>query len=149
MKPQLNCLFGFGGGIFVVVMVVYYSESRNSLVFFTLAETFWTNPQIKLHLTEKDDGQDECTFIAALMQKGRRKLKKLGAEMLTIGYSIYEVLLCCYSTGAALLVFETSLGLYRCPIFRPLPLKITFSVTSSPMEGGVLSEQNLEVSMCS
>ncbi|XP_071282909.1 calpain-9 [Agelaius tricolor] len=53
-------------------------------------ETFWTNPQIKLHLTEKDDGQEECTFIAALMQKGRRKLKKLGAEMLTIGYSIYE-----------------------------------------------------------
>ncbi|XP_010072829.1 PREDICTED: calpain-9 isoform X2 [Pterocles gutturalis] len=53
-------------------------------------ETFWTNPQIKLHLTEKDDGQEECTFIAALMQKDRRKLKKLGAEMLTIGYSIYE-----------------------------------------------------------
>ncbi|XP_014730824.1 PREDICTED: calpain-9 isoform X2 [Sturnus vulgaris] len=53
-------------------------------------ETFWTNPQIKLHLTEKDDGQDDCTFIAALMQKGRRKLRKLGAEMLTIGYSIYE-----------------------------------------------------------
>ncbi|XP_062429658.1 calpain-9 isoform X3 [Rhea pennata] len=53
-------------------------------------ETFWTNPQIKLHLTEKDDGQEDCTFIAALMQKDRRKLKKLGAEMLTIGYSIYE-----------------------------------------------------------
>ncbi|KAM9018294.1 calpain-9 isoform 4-T5 [Ara ararauna] len=53
-------------------------------------ETFWTNPQIKLHLTEKDNGQDECTFIVALMQKDRRKLKKLGAEMLTIGYSIYE-----------------------------------------------------------
>ncbi|XP_010192962.1 PREDICTED: calpain-9 isoform X2 [Mesitornis unicolor] len=53
-------------------------------------ETFWTNPQIKLHLTEKDDGEDDCTFIVALMQKDRRKLKKLGAEMLTIGYSIYE-----------------------------------------------------------
>ncbi|KAH1172881.1 hypothetical protein KIL84_016720 [Mauremys mutica] len=53
-------------------------------------DTFWTNPQIKLRLTEKDDGQDECTFIAALMQKNRRKLRKLGAEMLTIGYAIYE-----------------------------------------------------------
>ncbi|XP_031469523.1 calpain-9 isoform X3 [Phasianus colchicus] len=53
-------------------------------------DTFWTNPQIKLHLTEKDDGQDDCTFIAALMQKDRRKLRKLGAEMLSIGYSIYE-----------------------------------------------------------
>uniref|UniRef100_A0A8C0AZB5 Calpain 9 n=1 Tax=Buteo japonicus TaxID=224669 RepID=A0A8C0AZB5_9AVES len=60
-------------------------------------ETFWTNPQIKLHLTEKDDGQDDCTFIAALMQKDRRKLKKVGAEMLTIGYSIYEVLYCFYN----------------------------------------------------
>ncbi|XP_010147790.1 PREDICTED: calpain-9 isoform X2 [Eurypyga helias] len=53
-------------------------------------ETFWTNPQIKLHLTEKDDGQDGCTFIAALMQKDRCKLKRFGAEKLTIGYSIYE-----------------------------------------------------------
>ncbi|EMP25138.1 Calpain-9 [Chelonia mydas] len=55
-----------------------------------LVYTFWTNPQIRLHLTEKDDGNDECTFIAALMQKNRRKLRKLGAEMLTIGYAIYE-----------------------------------------------------------
>ncbi|XP_073416191.1 calpain-9 [Dendrobates tinctorius] len=53
-------------------------------------ETFWTNPQIKLSLTEKDDGQHECTFIAALLQKDRRKLKKVGADMLTIGYAIYQ-----------------------------------------------------------
>uniref|UniRef100_A0A8C3SXK1 Calpain 9 n=1 Tax=Chelydra serpentina TaxID=8475 RepID=A0A8C3SXK1_CHESE len=53
-------------------------------------DTFWTNPQIKLRLTEKDDGKDECSFIAALMQKNRRKLRKLGADMLTIGYAIYE-----------------------------------------------------------
>lgn len=70
-------------------------------MFFTLADTFWTNPQIKLHLTEKDDGQNDCTFIAALMQKDRRKLRKLGAEMLSIGYSIYEVLYCFYSAVAA------------------------------------------------
>ncbi|XP_063773622.1 calpain-9 [Pseudophryne corroboree] len=53
-------------------------------------ETFWTNPQIKLSLEEKDDGHHECTFIAALMQKNRRKLKKAGADMLTIGYTIYQ-----------------------------------------------------------
>ncbi|XP_073527561.1 calpain-9 [Phyllobates terribilis] len=53
-------------------------------------DTFWTNPQIKLSLTEKDDGQNECTFIAALLQKNRRKLKKVGADMLTIGYAIYQ-----------------------------------------------------------
>ncbi|XP_070807123.1 calpain-9 isoform X3 [Pituophis catenifer annectens] len=53
-------------------------------------ETFWTNPQFKLQLTEKDEDQDECTFVAALMQKNRRKLRKLGAALLTIGYAIYE-----------------------------------------------------------
>ncbi|XP_043861302.1 calpain-9 [Dromiciops gliroides] len=53
-------------------------------------DTFWTNPQIKLSLTEKDDGQEECTFIVALMQKDRRKLKKFGANLLTIGYAIYQ-----------------------------------------------------------
>lgn len=53
-------------------------------------ETFWTNPQIKLSLKEEDDGHSECTFIAALMQKNRRKLKKIGADMLTIGYAVYQ-----------------------------------------------------------
>ncbi|KAM3931168.1 calpain-9 [Leptodactylus fuscus] len=53
-------------------------------------DTFWTNPQIKLSLKEKDDGHNECTFIAALLQKNRRKLKKVGADLLTIGYAIYQ-----------------------------------------------------------
>ncbi|XP_012586280.1 PREDICTED: calpain-9 [Condylura cristata] len=53
-------------------------------------DTFWTNPQIKLSLTEKDEGQEECNFLVALMQKDRRKLKKFGAEVLTIGYAIYQ-----------------------------------------------------------
>nr|XP_033793891.1 calpain-9 isoform X2 [Geotrypetes seraphini] len=54
-------------------------------------ETFWTNPQIKLNLKGQDDGQtNECTFIAALMQKNRRKLRKVGADLLTIGYCIYQ-----------------------------------------------------------
>ncbi|KAM8818719.1 calpain-9 isoform 2-T2 [Rhynchonycteris naso] len=53
-------------------------------------DTFWTNPQIKLSLTEKDDGQEGCTFLVALMQKDRRKLKKFGTSMLTIGYAIYQ-----------------------------------------------------------
>ncbi|MEE6475329.1 hypothetical protein FKM82_010711, partial [Ascaphus truei] len=53
-------------------------------------ETFWTNPQIRLSLKEKDDGQKDCMFIAALMQKNRRKLKKVGGDLLTIGYSLYQ-----------------------------------------------------------
>ncbi|XP_008072549.1 calpain-9 isoform X2 [Carlito syrichta] len=53
-------------------------------------DTFWTNPQIKLSLTETDEGQKECTFLVALMQKDRRKLKRFGADVLTIGYAIYQ-----------------------------------------------------------
>ncbi|KAK2490635.1 hypothetical protein MC885_019319 [Smutsia gigantea] len=53
-------------------------------------DTFWTNPQIKLSLTKKDEGQEVCTFLVALMQKNRRKLKRFGANMLTIGYAIYQ-----------------------------------------------------------
>lgn len=58
---------------------------------FQTADTFWTNPQIKLSLTERDEGQEGCTFLAALMQKDRRRLKRFGANMLTIGYAIYQV----------------------------------------------------------
>ncbi|XP_014721193.1 calpain-9 [Equus asinus] len=53
-------------------------------------DTFWTNPQIKLSLTETDEGQEDCTFLVALMQKDRRKLKRFGANVLTIGYAIYK-----------------------------------------------------------
>ncbi|XP_057591467.1 calpain-9 isoform X2 [Hippopotamus amphibius kiboko] len=53
-------------------------------------DTFWTNPQIKLSLTEKDEGQEKCTFLVALMQKDRRQLKRFGANVLTIGYAIYQ-----------------------------------------------------------
>lgn len=87
-------------------------------MFFTLADTFWTNPQIKLHLTEKDDGQDDCTFIAALMQKDRRKLRKLGAEMLSIGYSIYEVLYCFYSAAATPSILGSFSGFVILPVIR-------------------------------
>lgn len=56
-----------------------------------MADTFWTNPQIKLSLTETDEGQEVCTFLVALMQKDRRRLKRFGANVLTIGYAIYQV----------------------------------------------------------
>ncbi|XP_012870089.1 PREDICTED: calpain-9 isoform X1 [Dipodomys ordii] len=53
-------------------------------------DTFWTNPQIKLSLSERDEGQEGCSFLVALMQKDRRKLKRFGGSMLTIGYAIYQ-----------------------------------------------------------
>ncbi|XP_069036045.1 calpain-9 [Lepisosteus oculatus] len=54
-------------------------------------ETFWTNPQFKVTLTDADDDDDDvCTFIVALMQKNRRQLRKEGLDLETIGFTIYE-----------------------------------------------------------
>ncbi|XP_069752344.1 calpain-1 catalytic subunit-like [Narcine bancroftii] len=57
--------------------------------------TFWINPQFKIELREVDDeqqGQEPgCSFLVALMQKDRRRLRKEGQDMETIGFAIYEV----------------------------------------------------------
>lgn len=36
-------------------------------------------------------GQSECSFLAALMQKDRRKKRREGKDMETIGFAVYEV----------------------------------------------------------
>ncbi|XP_058843256.1 calpain-3 isoform X8 [Acipenser ruthenus] len=58
-------------------------------------DTFWTNPQYRLRLLEEDDDPDDnekiCTFVVSLMQKNRRKERKMGANLFTIGFAIYEV----------------------------------------------------------
>ncbi|KAL3315499.1 calpain 2, (m II) large subunit [Cichlidogyrus casuarinus] len=55
-------------------------------------ETFWTNPQFRVIVTDPDDddGENKGTLIIGLMQKDRRALRKMGMDMLTIGYAIYE-----------------------------------------------------------
>lgn len=56
------------------------------------ADTFWTNPQFKLKLEDADDDDDDvCSVVIALMQKNRRKLRKEGLDMETIGFAVYEV----------------------------------------------------------
>ncbi|XP_063047489.1 calpain-2 catalytic subunit-like [Engraulis encrasicolus] len=57
--------------------------------------TFWQNPQFVIKLEEEDDDPDDneagCTFIVGLIQKNRRKMRKMGEDMHTIGFAIYEV----------------------------------------------------------
>ncbi|XP_025105443.1 calpain-B-like isoform X7 [Pomacea canaliculata] len=56
-------------------------------------DTFWTNPQYRITLTDPDDDDDDdlCTTIVALLQKDRRKKRKEGLDLLTIGYVIYKL----------------------------------------------------------
>ncbi|XP_048212778.1 calpain-8 [Perognathus longimembris pacificus] len=59
--------------------------------------TYWTNPQFKIHLDEADEDQEEgiaepcCTVLLGLMQKNRRRQRRLGQGMLSIGYAVYQV----------------------------------------------------------
>ncbi|XP_026146903.1 calpain-3b isoform X2 [Carassius auratus] len=54
-------------------------------------DTYWTNPQFRLVLLEADTKEKTCTVVVALMQKGRRKERSLGATLYNIGFAIYEV----------------------------------------------------------
>jgi calpain, invertebrate len=56
-------------------------------------ETFWTNPQYRITVTDPDEDDDENmgTLIVALMQKDRRKKRNEGLDMLTLGYCVYKV----------------------------------------------------------
>uniref|UniRef100_A0A8P4K3G5 Calpain 2, (m/II) large subunit b n=1 Tax=Dicentrarchus labrax TaxID=13489 RepID=A0A8P4K3G5_DICLA len=57
--------------------------------------TFWMNPQFVIKLDEEDDDPDDgevgCSFVVGLIQKNRRKLRKKGEDMHTVGFAIYEV----------------------------------------------------------
>ncbi|KAK1170959.1 calpain-2 catalytic subunit-like [Acipenser oxyrinchus oxyrinchus] len=59
------------------------------------SDTFWSNPQFVLKLEEvdddPDDGEDGCTVLVGLIQKNRRRYRKMGEDMHTIGFAIYEV----------------------------------------------------------
>ncbi|XP_061566510.1 calpain-1 catalytic subunit [Cololabis saira] len=54
--------------------------------------TFWLNPQFKITLQHPDtSGEPECSFLVGLMQKDRRKKRREGKDMETIGFAVYEV----------------------------------------------------------
>uniref|UniRef100_A0A3B4CEW6 Calpain 2, (m/II) large subunit b n=1 Tax=Pygocentrus nattereri TaxID=42514 RepID=A0A3B4CEW6_PYGNA len=56
--------------------------------------TFWMNPQFVIKLNEEDDDPNDnetgCSLVVGLIQKNRRRLRKDGEDMHTIGYAIYE-----------------------------------------------------------
>ncbi|KAG7485787.1 calpain-2 catalytic subunit-like [Solea senegalensis] len=58
-------------------------------------DTFWTNPQFVIRLDEEDDDPDDgeagCSFVVGLIQKNRRRMRKMGEDMHTMGFAIYEV----------------------------------------------------------
>ncbi|XP_067844836.1 calpain-2 catalytic subunit-like [Heptranchias perlo] len=58
-------------------------------------KTFWTNPQFKIQLDEADDDPDDddekCSFLVGVIQKNRRRCRKMGEDMRTIGFAVYEV----------------------------------------------------------
>ncbi|CAK6983064.1 calpain-2 catalytic subunit-like isoform X1, partial [Scomber scombrus] len=57
--------------------------------------SFWTNPQFVIRLDEEEDdpgdGEAGCSFVVGLIQKNRRRMRKMGKDMHTIGFAIYEV----------------------------------------------------------
>lgn len=59
------------------------------------ADTFWINPQYKICLLEEDDDPEDdeaaCSFLVALMQKDRRRYRRQGQDVHTIGFAVYEV----------------------------------------------------------
>jgi len=60
---------------------------RNSI------NTFGDNPQFMIALEDPDDGDgdDKCTVIINLMQRGRRALRDEGLDLLSIGFAVYAL----------------------------------------------------------
>lgn len=56
------------------------------------SDTFWTNPQFRVGVEDADDDDDDMgTLIVGLMQKNRRKMRREGSQLLTIGFMVYAV----------------------------------------------------------
>ncbi|XP_047668426.1 calpain-2 catalytic subunit-like isoform X3 [Tachysurus fulvidraco] len=56
-----------------------------------LAATFYTNPQYRVKLDIDSHGDNKCSALVALMQKGARQAKHKGVKNYAIGFYIYKV----------------------------------------------------------
>ena len=70
--------------------------------------TFTKNPQYVVDLLEDDDGDGKCSCLIALMQKNRRKQKKMGVQELCIGFTVYKVCLHRMGCGVCMCVYDMS-----------------------------------------
>uniref|UniRef100_A0A672LCR4 Calpain-2 catalytic subunit n=1 Tax=Sinocyclocheilus grahami TaxID=75366 RepID=A0A672LCR4_SINGR len=56
--------------------------------------SFYMNPQFLIKMEEQDDDPTDnevgCSFVVGLIQKNRRKMRKVGEDMHTIGFAIYD-----------------------------------------------------------
>uniref|UniRef100_A0A671QW72 Calpain-2 catalytic subunit n=1 Tax=Sinocyclocheilus anshuiensis TaxID=1608454 RepID=A0A671QW72_9TELE len=57
--------------------------------------SFYMNPQFLIKMEEQDDDPTDnevgCSFVVGLIQKNRRKMRKVGEDMHTIGFAIYDL----------------------------------------------------------
>lgn len=60
-----------------------------------IPDSFWTNPQFLVQLDEEDDDPDDgeagCSLVVGVIQKNRRRMRKVGEDMHTVGFAVYEV----------------------------------------------------------
>uniref|UniRef100_A0A8C3Q088 Calpain 1 n=1 Tax=Chrysolophus pictus TaxID=9089 RepID=A0A8C3Q088_CHRPC len=133
--------------------------------------TFWINPQFKICLEEVDDDGDDfggrepgCSFLLALMQKHRRRERRYGKDMETIGFAVYEVSVCpplCLSVCCSSLCLSearlpvcrssaclSSLCLSICHPLVCLSVSSSFHLSSSPLSVCLSAVLSLLLSVC-
>lgn len=55
---------------------------------------------------DPDDGEAGCSLVVGLIQKNRRRMRKMGEDMHTVGFAIYEVRTSKRSEGSRSLILE-------------------------------------------
>ncbi|ESN95936.1 hypothetical protein HELRODRAFT_185955 [Helobdella robusta] len=83
--------------------------------------SFWTNPQYRVNVAMADENSydGKGTILVGVMQKERRRMKKEGVDLLTIGYAVYKAPQ--YVTGTLdRRFFETNAAAAKSSVFSNL-----------------------------
>lgn len=105
----------------ILASLLFLSHPCWTTITARLPATYWTNPQFKIHLDEVDEDQEEgssepcCTVLLGLMQKNRRRQKRIGQGMLSIGYAVYQVSLRQLSLSQYTDVFDENVSVSNWP----------------------------------